>query len=110
MRPLHNNSPKESEHSKAFWEAVEKAKRVDYSEEKEVFHLTKKEAENCRYTITDQTMRLAMCTVHTVGFTHGLTLHPPHLWDIKDGILYKKVGETWVRFIPDVEENKKRFT
>jgi len=43
--------------------------------------------------------------VHTNKFSHGFRLHPPHMWDIRDGIIYKRVGKKFVKFVPSF--NKK---
>jgi hypothetical protein len=76
-------------------------------EEELVFHLTKDEFKKCRFKIINQSLRLAECIVHRDRFSHGFRLHPPHLWDIRDGIIYKKVNNKFVKFMPDFEKNIK---
>lgn len=112
MRPLIKSEKKsepQSDAAKSFWEAEEKAKRIEIHEEQEVFHLTQKEAERCRYEIINQNLRLAECTVHRDMFSNGIRLFPPHLWGLKHGIVYKKVNDEWVKWTPKIRENTKRF-
>jgi hypothetical protein len=87
------------------WEELKKVGRVKNITEEEVFHLTKEEFEKCRFKIVNQNYRLAECVVHTNKFSHGFRLHPPHMWDIRDGIIYKRVGKKFVKFVPSFKEN-----
>lgn len=111
LRPLNNGRKFEpqSEFSRKFWDSVEKAKNSETHEDQEVFHLTQKEAAKCRFEIIDQNNRLAECTVHQGTFSHGVRLFPPHLWDIRDGIVYHKVNGEWVKWSPIVKENVSRL-
>lgn len=102
-RPLHKPFEKKKEDfSSKFWAEAEKNKSIEKSEEQVIFHLSDKEARRCRYELTDQTQRMAECIVHEY---HGVRLHPPHEWDLKNGIVYYK-GERW---FPNIKENLTRF-
>lgn len=111
MRPL--IKPKsfqpQSDVARKFWESVDKAANSELHEDKEVFHLSQKEAAKCRYEIVDQDNRLAECTVHRDVFSHGVKLFPPHLYDIRKGILYFKKNGEWIKWIPVVKENVSRI-
>lgn len=108
MRPLiKNNRPKENPLQKA-WTTAERMGTIEKFQEEQVFDLTPNEAKKCRYIITDMDRRIAECTVHTKGFTHGLRLHPPHLYKLEDGIVYYKNSSGWVRWFPNFSENQKR--
>lgn len=111
MRPLRSAKRfvPQSQPAREFWDAVEKAKAGEDHVEQEVFHLTQKESAKCRYEIIDQNNRLAECTVHRDTFSHGHKLFPPHLWDIRKGILYRKVNGEWTKWVPIVKENVTRF-
>ena len=68
-----------------------------------LFSLTEDELKKCRYKIINQNLRLAECIVHKKnGFSHGLRLHPPHMWKLdKNGRLYHRtVDNKWERWYP----------
>lgn len=114
MRPMTNprqNPQPQSEVGRAFWEAMRKKQDASYEEwkDKEVFNLSQKEAQRCRFEIVDQNHRMAECTVHRDNFSHGIKMFPPHLWDIKAGIAYHKVNGQWERWIPQIKENVQRL-
>ena len=107
MRPLIKVPIKKPEDfAKKFWDQAEKAKSVEKIQEEQIFHLSEKEAQKCRYEIIDNTQRMAECTVH--GY-HGVRMHPPHLWDLKNGIVYQKVNNEWIKWFPNIKENLGRF-
>lgn len=109
IRPMHNPKKPQPDFAKQVWDAAAKNDAIEKIEEQEVFHLSQAEANKCRYEMVNNTERMAECIVHTKGFTHGVRLHPPHLWDLRDGIVYQKVNGEWVRWSPVVKENKERF-
>lgn len=113
MRPLINQNQikkqKQSGEAQKFWEVAERAGRIEKYEEQTVFHLTAAEAEKCRFEITNQSQRMAECVVHTKHFSHGIRLHPPHLYKLEDGLVYFKHEDKWIRWTPNVEANKKRL-
>lgn len=42
-----------------------------------------------RYEIIDQNLRLAECVIcRKKGIRHGIRLFPPHLYDLRNGVLY----------------------
>lgn len=48
--------------------------------------------ENCRFKLLDKNFRLYECVYHKekLNISHGIRLHPPHLWRIKeDGRVFK---------------------
>ncbi len=98
-----------SPEAKQMWDAAKRGGGIEYTDEQQVFKLTPKEAEKCRFEITDNTQRLAECTVHHGAFSHGVRLHPPHLYDLRDGKVYFKEGDKWVRWVANVEKNKERL-
>lgn len=112
MRPLNNPKKRPNQDfAKQVWDAAAKNDAIERIEEQEVFHLSQKEANKCRFEMVDNTQRIAECTVHTQNFTHGVRLHPPHLWRLEDGIVYHRYsmqGE-WVRWSPVIKENQTRF-
>lgn len=109
MRPLNKPKKTNEDFAKQVWQSAEAKHEVEKVEEEEVFHLSQKEANKCRFVMVNNTTRMAECTVHTQSFTHGVRLHPPHLWNIIEGIVYQKVNGEWVRWSPIVKENIKRF-
>ena len=90
-----------------FWDDVKRRKTIKYVKEKTVLHLTEKEFSKCRFRITNQNWRMVECTVHTDQFSHGFRLFPPHLWDLKDGIIYKKVRGKFIVWKPKFSRNVK---
>lgn len=95
--------------SENFWQDQKKRNRIQYSNEEKIFHLSHEEAQKCRYEIIDMTMRMAECATHRDRISHGVRLHPPHLWDIRDGVVYQKVNGEWVMWTADVKKNIDRF-
>lgn len=91
--------------SQDIWEDAKKRGIIEKIEEQVVFTFTHEEFEKCRFRMKDQNLRMVECTVHRSKFTHGYRLHPPHLWDIKEGKLYKKSEGKWVRWIPNFSNN-----
>ncbi len=109
MRPL--IKPRTESPLAQAWAVAEKMGNIQTNKEEVVFRLTEVEAKKCRYEITDQSTRMAECTVHRDNFSHGIKLHPPHLYKIEDGIVFArdvKKGE-WVRWFPNFVENRKRL-
>lgn len=78
--------------------------------EETVFKLDENEVEKCRYMITDPQRGTAECYVHRYRATHGVTLFPKHLWDLRKGVLYfkKDRDSEWERYKPDFEKNIQR--
>lgn len=107
LRP-NNNPNQRHDYGKRLWDQAERNKTIEYVPEKEVFHLSPKEAKKCRYEIINQTERMAECTVHKSNFSHGVRLHPPHLWDLREGKVFMKKGGGWVEWSATVQENKDR--
>lgn len=105
---LNEESNRTSEFGKRLWEKAEKNKEVEKITEQEVFHLSQGEAEKCRFEITDQTNRMAECVIHSGNFSHGLRLHPPHLYDIKEGRVYFLENGKWKRWIAKIKDNLTR--
>lgn len=67
---------------------------------KNILNLTKEEAKKCRFVCIDQSLRLFACKTHNQS--HGLRLHPPHLYTIKNGVVYKIVDnklKVWYSFL-----------
>lgn len=93
-----------------FWEHAKQHNKVENYEEREVFKLTQEEADKCRYVMGNKNLRMAECIVHREGFSHGIRLHPPHLYNLKDGIVYYKKDGKWVRWQPKIIENLSRLT
>ncbi len=102
------NKPKPSP-LQSQWTKAEREKKIEKFEEEVVFNLTPKEAEKCRYILVNMSTRMAECTIHTKSFTHGIKMHPPHLYKIEDGIVFYKSNENWIRWYPDYLANKNRF-
>lgn len=109
MRPL--IKPKSESPLAQAWKVAEKMGTIETSREQISFRLTQAEAIKCRYEIIDQTTRMAECKVHRDNFSHGIKLHPPHLYKIEDGIVFcrKDLQSEWIRWFPDFVENKKRL-
>lgn len=91
----------------AIWATAKRADAVETFPGEEVFSLTPKEAERCRFKLSDDTrekdMGMAECTVHTTKSTHGVRLFPKHLWNIRsDGRLEYKENQSspWREFSP----------
>lgn len=111
MRPLNRQKPhSDADFAKGVWERAAAANKIETVEETQVFHLTQKEAKKCRYVMVNMDQRMAECTVHTDGFTHGVRMHPPHLYDLRDGIVYyrENIGAEWQRWYPNMKENAAR--
>lgn len=111
MRPIKSAINRNNPLIKDTWGRAESLGQVDKVEETQLFHLTQKEADKCRYVMTNMDLRMAECTVHTDAFTHGVRMHPPHLWDLRDGIIYyrESIKAPWVKWSPLIQNNTKRF-
>lgn len=92
-----------------FWSEAKRKGLVENYQEQISFKLSKEEAEKCRYEITDMSMRMAECTVHRENFSHGIRLHPPHLYKIERGIVYFKGPKQWERWYPNFKQNASRL-
>ena len=94
-----------------FWEVAKKKKKVRKLTDEKVFGFTKKEAEKCRFKMVNQNLRLVECTVHRGAFSHGYRLHPPHLFDLRDGIIFHRqdTKSKWKRWYPNLNENLRRL-
>lgn len=96
----------------SFWDSlIDKRtgkKLYETREEQDPFRMPIEEFEKLRFRMSNMTLRLVECYNHPQGLVFGFRLHPPHLWDIREGVLYKKVNKQWVKFIPDYNENTKR--
>ncbi len=108
-RPL--IKPKQEAPLAQAWAVAEKMGKVEKIKEEIVFKLTESEAQKCRYEIIDQSLRMAECMVHRDNFSHGIRLFPPHLYEIKDGIVFCRdtIKGEWQRWFPNFVENKKRL-
>lgn len=95
-----------------FWDSFVDTKTgeklYETREEESPFKLPPEEWDALRFRISNKTLRLAECYNHPQGLSFGIRLHPPHLWDIREGIVYKKVKKQWVRYRPDFDDNAKR--
>lgn len=111
MRPIKSAINRNNPLVKDTWGRAESLNQVEKVEETQLFHLTQKEADKCRYVMTNMDLRMAECTVHTDAFTHGVRMHPPHLWDLRDGIIYyrENIKAPWVKWSPLIQNNTKRF-
>lgn len=95
-----------------FWESLKRDKRVKYKEITEpeaVGSFSADEWDSLRFRITNQSLRLATCTNPPHRDPIVFRLFPPHLWDIRDGQIYRKVDGQWIRFVPDLKKNLERF-
>jgi len=93
-----------------FWKDAKNKGRVETSDEQVVFHLSTEEAKKCRYRIVDMTQRMAECYVHRDVISHGVRLHPPHLWNIdSEGKVFHKVNDQWIEWTADIKQNISRF-
>lgn len=110
-----NTEPAPKLGSEAFWNSLRDPSTGESLVETrpesvdDVFKMPVEDWLNLRFRISNMTMRLVECYNHPKGVAFGFRMHPPHLWNLKDGILYKKVNGQWVRFIPTFEENLERF-
>lgn len=96
----------------AFWDEGKKSDSISYRAEEKLLTLTEEESLKCRFVMTDEVWRNCECTVHVQGFTHGLRLHPRHLYSIsKEGILFvrKDMKSGWTQWRSKNSENKERF-
>ena len=84
-----------------------KGKKIKRYTEKVVFSLSEQEVDKCRYEIVDQTRRMAECKIHRDNFSHGVRLHPPHLYNIIDGIVFFKDDGKWVKWKPNFKARVK---
>lgn len=98
MRPIQNNNE--------FWQRGRKG--IQIFPEEIVFKLTQEESEKCRFRIINHSTGDAECYIHNGN--HGVRLHPKHLWDIRDGLIYfKDQSGQWQRWLSVVKENLTRF-
>ena len=91
------------------WGDAKKRGSIRTYNEENVFNFSQEEFEKCRFKISNQNLRMAECTVHTKRFAHGFRLHPPHLWDIRDGVLYQKLKGKFVKWVPNFSTNLTRL-
>lgn len=91
------------------WDSAKRRGAIKTYPEELVFDLSQKEFEKCRFKMINQNYRMVECTVHSNKFSHGFRLHPPHLFDLRDGIMYKKVKGKFVKFVPDFKKNLKNL-
>lgn len=105
MKKKNNQLNKES------WDSFKKDRLVEYKEveEQEFGSVTQEQFEKLRFKISNQTLRLAACINHPQGVEFGFRLHPPHLWKLEDGKLFKKINGEWERFIPRIADNLQRL-
>lgn len=98
---------KQNFYRKRFWEQAKKAGKVKYVPDKSVFDFSKKEAKRCRFVMVNQNLRLVECTVHRGKFSHGYRLHPPHLYDLRKGIIYHRedTKSKWKPWYPKFKPN-----
>jgi hypothetical protein len=71
--------------------------REKKNKEQPLLELSREEKKRCVFECVNQNYRLFECVVHkNEKASHGLRLHPPHLWEVKDGVPYKRVGDDLV--------------
>src|SRR3990167_9379969 len=97
-----NTHPASSRETNDFW----KGRKVERFEEITIFSLSPAELDKCRYEIINQSQRMAECTVHREGGSHGIKLHPPHLYDLRDDVVYYMDKGRWIRWKPDLKARK----
>lgn len=97
--------------NKEAWESYKKSKDITYAEQEEQLfgEVTQEQFEKLRFKISNQSLRLAACINHPQGVQFGFRLHPPHLWKIEEGKLFKKINGEWKRFIPNIADNLSRL-
>lgn len=82
------------------------SKKEENNKWKNIFSLSLSEAKKCRFYCINPSLRLYSCKTH--NDRHGFRLHPPHLYEIKNGIIYRKVDnqlKVWYDFL--YEKNKR---
>lgn len=89
---------------------VWKWKDTEKFTEKTVFSLTEREVDRCRYEIINMTQRMAECYIHRDNFSHGIKLHPPHLYDLRDGVVYFRQGKGWEKWRPNLKSRKESLS
>ena len=113
MRLLKNlKNKKPQDFAARLWDQAERNNQIEKLPEQEVFHISEKEAKKCRFNIINMDLRMAECSVHSGDFSHGVKLHPPHLWNIdKEGkVFYRQnMKSKWLRWLPAVKANKERL-
>lgn len=117
VRPLGKQKKKDT-FGELSWDYAKRNKLIENSTETTVFNLTQKEFEKCRFSLPDKNTRMIECQVHTKNFTHGYRLFPPHLWDLREGVIYKRNDkgefEKWSPNFKNnvklIEESKKDLT
>lgn len=88
-----------------------KQKGVESYEEESILKLDDAELDRCRYMITDPQLGQAECYIHRRRLSHGVTLFPKHLFDLRAGrLFYKKDKDSeWQPFKPNLLENVKKL-
>lgn len=74
---------------------------------KDILNLTKEEAKKCRFICIDPSFRLFACKTHNQK--HGLRLHPPHKFEIKNGVVYKRLDKKLKVWYADLYAKKNFF-
>ncbi len=104
LRPFENK--KKEGANQELWKGAERDKTIERTEEVSLFKLTREEFEKCRFSLPDKNTREVECQVHTKGFSHGYRLHPPHLWDLREQIIYRKNNKgEFERWYPEFKSN-----
>lgn len=109
-----HSEPNQPANSEKFWNSLrnEKGESIVETYEQDpnsVFRMPIEDWDKLRFRISNKTLRLVECYNHPQGTVFGFRLHPPHLWDLRDGVLYKKHEGKFVKFVPNFEENLTRF-
>lgn len=103
---------KNSINNERIWLNYKRSKDIDYEEfdEGETGSLSPDLWDSLRFRIANNTERMVECTNHPQNISFGYRLHPPHLWDLRNGVLYRK-DETgkFVIWKPYLEQNLVRF-
>lgn len=103
---------KEEEWVKAMWREAKYKGTIDSTDTRKVLHLTEKEASRCRFKIANMNLRMAECVVHIGEFSHGVRIHPIHLYKLSgDGSLYyrRSKSDAWTLWKLDIKANAKRL-
>lgn len=103
------SSPKIKINPSEIWDDANRRKAIRTYTEEPVFDFTQEEFNKCRFEMVNQNLRMVECTIHSGRFSHGYRIHPPHLWDIRKGILYKKVKRKFVKWVPNFSTNLTRL-
>lgn len=103
------NIPKIKINPSDIWNDAKKRGSIRTYTEEVVFNFSQEEFKKCRFKMTNQNYRMVECTTHVKRFSHGFRLHPPHLWDLRKGILYKKVKGKFIKWVPNFSTNLTRL-